>query len=176
MTEEESDIHDRNHTKKSSVAVYFVLMLFGCVLVGVAGGALGTSPLASWGLAGLLLLGAVYWCFKLEMKHRKENPKQSWEKAQAKRTAVVAVLIIGITAILLAAGQGFAAFCILLLSLGVCVAYLWAYTLVEPYAKDRKSAIWLAITIIVVVAIAAYASRQAQKPALEQKANPTINR
>ena len=157
-------------------------MLLGCVAIGISGEALELNPFISWGLAGVLLVGAIYWCFKLEKKHREKHPKhpkqpkQAWEKAQRKRTAVVTTLILGITAILMIAGKGGFAFGFLALSVGACVLYLWAYELVEPYAKDRKSAIRLAITIIFVVITVACACRQMERPAIENRPNPGINR
>ena len=179
LTEEETSVRVRTPTKKSSVAVYFVLMQLGCVAIGVSGEALELNPFISWGLAGVLLVGAIYWCFKLEKKHREKHPKQpkqAWEKAQRKRTAVVTTLILGITAILMIAGKGGFAFGFLALSVGACVLYLWAYELVEPYAKDRKSAIRLAMTIIFVVIAVAYGSRQMERRAIENRPNPGVNR
>ena len=73
MTEEENSVRVRTPTKKSSVAVYFVLMLLGCVAIGVSGEALELNPFISWGLAGVLLVGAIYWCFKLEKKHKEKH-------------------------------------------------------------------------------------------------------
>ena len=164
LTEEQNSPHVRKPSKKSSVAVYFVLMLIPCICIGAFGEALGVSPLISWGLEGVLLLGAIYWGLKIEMKHRENHPKQIWEKAQAKRTAIVTIAIAVITTILAILGQGPIAIGFLVLSVVLCLVYLWAYELVEPYVKDRKSAIQLAIAIIVIVFVVAVATKQFQKP------------
>ena len=178
MTEEENSVRVRTPTKKSSVAVYFVLMLLGCVAIGISGEALELNPFISWGLAGVLLVGAIYWCFKLEKKHREKHPKQlkqAWEKAQRKRTAVVNTLILGITALLMIAGTrdlAFKFFALCIISYVFYLIYSVAYALVEPHAKDRKSATQLAITIIFVVVFIINASRQSKSPALENHPNP----
>ena len=179
MTEEENSVRVRTQSKKSSVAVYFVLMLLGCFFIGVSGEALELKPFISWGLAGVLLVGAIYWCFKLEGKHREKHPKQAWEKAEWRRTAVVNTLILGITALLMIAGTrdlAFKFFALCIISYVFYLIYSVAYALVEPHAKDRKSATQLAITIIFVVVFIIIASRQSKSPALENHPNPGINR
>ena len=170
MTEEENSVRVRTPTKKSSVAVYFVLMLFGCVAVGMGSEAMGINAYISWGLVGLLLLGAIYWCFTLERKHKEKHPKKPWEKARTKRIALITSLALGIPTVLAFAGLHQAAgwfVCLALIGGGVCVLFLWAYGLVEPHAKDRKSAIKLAIILILVVAGVAYGVKQAERPVLE---------
>lgn len=135
--------------------------------------AAGLNPFVSFGIP---LLGSSYWCFKLEMKHWEKYPRQEWEKAQAKRTVVVTTLILGTTAILLMAGKAEFAAGFLLLSVLACLLYLGAYEIVQPYAKDRKSAIRLAITIIVVIVVVVYVSKQSQRPAIKNRPNPGISR
>lgn len=173
MTEEENNFHNRKPSRKSSVPVYFVLMLFGCLFIGGVGAAAGLNPFVSFGIP---LFGSIYWCYKLEMKHWEKYPRQAWEKAQAKRTAVVTTLILGITAILMIAGKVEFAFGFLGLSVLACMLYLGAYELVQPHAKDRKSAIQLAITVIVVIVVVVYVSKQSQRPAIKNRPNPGINR
>ena len=179
MIKEENNLDNRKPSKKSWGPACDTAMLFSCLLIGILVFEMcGAGSLVSWVVGGGLVLGAGYWCYKLERRDKENRQKElAWRKGQAKRTTVVTVLILGTTAVLAIAGQASAALGFLLMSTGICVLYLFVYELIEPYTKDRKSAIQLAIklaiTIMIVIAVVAYASRQTQQADPANRVLPT---
>ena len=120
-------------------------------------------------MAGLLLLGAIYWCYKLERKHAEKHPKQDWEKAQARRTGVITSLVVGVPAVLVIAGQYDAAASFVLIAALSGFVFM-VYSVIEvietrvnkkPHMKFRISSGIATIVMVVVIYLIILASKQA---------------
>ena len=146
-----SDTPD-DRSKKSSVMSLFVCLVvvsFGASIGAIAAGA---NEFFAYMLGGVLLIASVITCATFQRKHRNKHPKTQADRREFRVDAILFGGFVAVEAFLLWLSPVWA-----LLPIIVLLAWLGLYSIygaVLPFAKDRKSAIILAIGIAVFLAAA----------------------